>query len=325
MECFDISVSSVMGKDNDNNNKIFKTLDAAINILKNGNKIIVYPGKYDGINIESDENLFSYHLEGIGSDVQIREIIYNGYIINNISNVKLQMIELKCSDSHFDFKNVNFIGNNKIECSEYLTSLCNSNNYIEFDNCKFGINFQIMIKNGSYNLTFKNCKFSNSSIPFIYTKNGNIDIKLTLCNFNTSMLFNKNAFVNIHHTSCIFTDSIWTGKECIVHTKDGEININENQSSIPKINNIEIDDFLHCAIKINTDLDNIIQLKADTEFVYACGKNSLKVALPHTSLIKNGHYIEILNEALSVIINDVEYKKKNIKIRFIIGNGWIFY
>ena len=47
--------------------------------------------------------------------------------------------------SNLDISNVEFIGGHTFKCRGYPESLENPNNDIEFSNCTFGINFQIVV------------------------------------------------------------------------------------------------------------------------------------------------------------------------------------
>lgn len=328
-----ISVDCVFGDeecDSSSIDKSFKTLDAALDSIKSGNKIYIYPGNYPGSNLSSSNGTFSYELEGTGTDVEIGFLNHEGFIDGIFKHMKIRDIELNCSNSYNDFRNILFMGGHKMKCKGFLGLVENPVNEIEFCDCTFGINFQIIVESGIYRFTFKNCKFRSKIIPIIYTKNGDITISTTLCNFNVPLVNNKNAIVYIYHTSCNFTTDIWTDKECSVFSKDGEVafsalkSYNIEQEKHIKTQQDDINSF-SVALEVDTNQYSHIELKSNTEFLKIHGLSSLIVELPNSKNVNNGHKIEIINDVPFIVINDVEYYSRLINIRFITQSGWIFY
>lgn len=330
---FNFIIDSINGNDenNFNNNEcILKTLDKALELLKTNGKIKILPGNYPGSHLTSINGPFSYQLEGTGLEVEIGLINHEGFVDGTFSNMKIRDLILNCSNSNIDFQKISFVGGHKMRCKGFLASVENPVNEIEFNDCIFGINFQITVESGMYNFTFKNCKFKSKIMPIIYVKDGDVEIKATLCNFNVPIVSNKRGCVYIYHTSCNFVTELWNGKECSVFSKDDEVALstlksykieNELVEPIKELNT----NLFSKALEINTDNFTYIQLKNNTEFIRVYGSSFLVIDLPDTTNINNGHKIEIVNQAPFITINDVEYYNRIINIRFITQSGWIFY
>lgn len=326
----------------------FKNLDVALETIKSGNKIKIYPGNYPGSNITSINGPFQYELEGTGLEVEMGLIGHEGFIDCKFKDMRMRDVDLNCFSSNLDFQRITFIGGHKLKCKGYLCSNENPSNEIEFVDCTFGINFQITVESGIYCFTFKNCKFKSKIMPIIYVKDGDVEIKATMCNFNTPIVVNKRGCVYIHHTSCNFTTELWNGKECSVFTKDDEVAFSalksykienydqyENNEQYIKQNqqlqhhhkqhkNDDIGLFSR-ALEINTNQFSHVKLKENTEFLRVYGSSNITIDLPDVKNLNNGHKIEIINEVPFVTINDTEYYSRMINIRYITQNGWRFY
>jgi hypothetical protein len=308
----------------------FKSLDKAIDEIKSGNKILIYPGNYAGSHLASTNNIFQYELDGTGLDVELGVINHEGFVDGIFRNMKIRDVDFLCSSSNCDFYNVSFIGSHTFKCKGYSNVLENPTNDIEFTDCTFGINFQFLVESGMYNFTFKNCKFRSKVMPIFFIRGGNVEIKTTLCNFNAPIVINKRGSVYIYHNACNFTTELWTGKECSVFSRDNEVALSALKSykiepDQHKVVNISDLGQFSKTLDIDTEHYQYVELRPNTEFVRVFGPNSIKIDLPDTSNILNGHKIEILRNGPIIIINDIEYFNVLINIRFITNSGWIFY
>lgn len=332
---YNISVDCVRGNDEIlevSDGVSYKSLDKALSILKNGSRIFLHPGYYPGSNLEVTDNPFIYELEGTGMDVELGEIIHEGYVDGTFKSMKIRDVKLQCSNSCIEFQNISFVGSHKMTCKGFLGTCENPLNEIEFKDCTFGNGYQIYISSGMYCFTFKNCKFRSKKIPIIYVHNGDAEIKATLCNFEVPIVFNRKGVVYIYHTACNFNTEICIGdKECSVFSKDGEVSLSGMKSYIiPKEEQIkhlskpESCD-LSKAIEIDTDKYPEVKLRYNTEFVYCHGSGILQIELPDTADVENGHRIEISNDTPFVIIEDIKYFDRTIIIRYLISCGWHFY
>lgn len=214
------------------------------------------------------------------------------------------------------------------------------NNEHVFNNCTFGINFQIIPYSGIHKFTFKNCTFKNSSIPFILAKAADIEVYLTSCNFENTVVENQNSVVYIYYTSCIFKKNMWTGKECATFASGDEIITTSGLKSIKSSNSdykeqrilytepiIRPKQAIFKAIKIDSDdyEDAQLKLKPETEFVYITGNKPVRIFLPDQNEVENAHYIQILNKSSYVRIDDKDYSDRVINIRYLSCGEWVFF
>lgn len=189
---FSFFVDLINGIDSDTNdvNKTYKTLEHALSLLNSGDNVFIYPGKYSGINLESETNMFEYGIKGFGHVVEFGEIKHTGFIKSLIENIKIRDVICESSSSIFTYKNIEFIGGHTFLCKGFNKSLEIPTNEIEFIDCTFGINFQLIVKSGIYNISFKNCTFRSKILPLICLKGGTVDLKLTLCNLDVPIVNN---------------------------------------------------------------------------------------------------------------------------------------
>lgn len=350
-ENFDIYVNCISGDDKKASvDKLipYKTLDSALDDAKIGDRFFIDPGTYSGFSIESDsENLnpFEYSVNGTGKNVILNEVEHKNCINCYYKDVRIRDLDFQCLNSDSTFENVFFVGNHKmiLRSMKHVNGAI-PNNEITFLNCHFGINFQIFSVSGIYKLTFKNCTFKSISIPFIFADNGDIEINLTSCNFDTNVVECNKCYVTIYYTSCIFKKPIWIGNECMTYAAGDEILTVSGLKSVKSSPGLYKEQFqvvykqekheineLYKAIKFDThemvslDLKPELELKPETEFVHIVGKYPATIFLPNTNLIQNGHRIEILNNSTQVIIGELKYSDRIITIRHVINNGWVFF
>lgn len=314
----------------------FRTTDRAIEVSKTGTKIFIHPGNYSGVDIETQsQNSFEYNIHGTGKNVIFNYVKHSGYINCTYKEILIKDLVYNCSNTESIFDGVNFCGGHKMICKGLSNSTESPLNEIEFQNCSFGINFQIHVESGMYKFTIKNCKFAKGIIPIIYVKSGDVELNVTYSNFSVPLVNNLKGCVYIHHNSCIFKDRIWIGNECSIFSSDDLI-IMSGQRSIKKCQDnlvlpicLNIKNEIYKGIEVNTDdfhsSELKFELKKETEFVYVTGKNPLTIILPDEAVIQNSHYIQILNNSTILIINDLQYSNRIINIRYLFGRGWIFF
>lgn len=339
---YDIIVNCSVGIDSiDDRNEIpYKTTDSAIDDAQNGSSILVYPGTYSGIDIETQNlNPFEYNITGYGKNTFFNSVIHKGFVNSVYKSISLHDIEIyTVSECTLKFDNVYFIGGHKMILKMINNINVSQLNEITFCDCEFGINFQIIIKSGIYKITFKNCTFKSKVIPIIYSYYGEIELYITTCNLEVPIIENKKSIVYIYHSSSIFKNEIWGGKECSVFSMNEQQTLsnlksqktyhselsNRKLSQILSSNNKVVSD-IYKAIQIDSSEFNIIKLKNETEFVHILGIIPVTIILPEEKSISNGHYIQILNEGSIAIINGLQYTDRVINIRYLFNRGWIFY
>lgn len=331
---YDLSVDCVRGIDSDIKDRdpslSFKTMDKAMSTLDFGKKLFVFPGDYQGVDLFCPEH-FNYEIEGSTIGSNLLEFTHEGIVSLKVFRIKFFDVNFKCCNSTVLFKYSEF-GPHQIILDGYNSTEETPINEIEFQECIFGINSQIICIGGAYSISFKNCTFRNKIIPQIVAKGGIIQLNLSLCNLNTELVYNKGGDVYILYTTCIFSKDIWIGNECQVITND-----ERSMSSPPieytrTISSTSINESFTKAISIDTDDISYeypnqvieLELKPDTEFLYVCGSHSLKVLLPDHIFIQNGHKIEIVKDNPLILIDGNEYFSRKITIRFV-GLRWIFY
>ena len=298
-------IDCINGNDN---SEILKNIEIALEKLKNKETLILMEGIYPGINIEIDNKSekFEYCVIGSGIKTELCQIIHNGKINCSFKNVKVKDINLT-DDESITFEDVEFYGNN---C---LTSSKTKNTQLRFVNCIFGINYQLMIKKGIFNISFLNCVFRKKRrIPIILCKYADINIKITDCKFDVELIHNDKSIVNIECIDCNF-NSIFSGESCIT-------NINNNQKSnrIEQCNN----DVDVIAKTINTNQKSKIKLTLTVEFVYLKGSNPIVIDLPTNAEL--GHRIEIHKKCPFIVIDNRYYYGNFIRI-VRMENEWLIF
>lgn len=296
-----ITVDCIGGNDNENS-KNFKTLDYCMEKINSGNSVFILPGAYPGLNVESIESIFEYTLEGTGIDVELFEVTHKGKINAKYKKMKMREIRIEGIGNALDFREVDFSHNHEFFCiqnNNNNNNTCNIQDDLTFIDCTFGINYQLIVKTGNYNITFRNCIFRGKrKIPIIVAKQSKVKLNVTLCDFDVPLIHNENSLVNIQHCNCNFTQ-LWSGMQCYVR--------NNQKTKI-------VDSNKYCRIKISHSV----------EFLVIRGKFSITIDLPDIDKIQDGHIIEILNQCPVVKINGRKYYKNIIKIR-LVENCWFIY
>lgn len=329
-----IEIDSTRGNINDNNrNTPFRRIDDALKVAEDGDNLEIFPGIYDGIDLIAKRKPFSFQIEGKScSSVTIEKISHTGYINSKFKSVKLKDLNFELIGTTTTFDDDIFVGGHILYCSNFSSSCENPLNEINFNDCSFGVNFQITVTSGLYSFSFKNCTFSSKSIPIIVGKGGIIDIKATMCNFDTPIIVNEKSTVNIHYTCCTFSKDICIGNECVVFTNDlapslsalrtysyrrSDYSNSSERSPLNIINENIINDLEYKAIHVDTNEAENLILENLTEFILVDGENPLTVTLPNTENLSNGHCIEFSSRVPYMTINKEMYFERNIKIRYI--------
>lgn len=314
----------------------YKTTDKAIEDAKTGVRIFVHPGNYSGVDIETKSaNAFEYNIYGAGKNTVFNSVSHSGFINSSYKDLSIRDMLYICSGTESTFENVTFVGGHKMICKCFFGVNENPTNELEFQNCTFGINFQIFVVSGMYKFTFKNCTFKNKVMPIVYVDCGDVELNITYSNFSVPVVENHKGCVYIYHTSCIFKDRIWSGKECSLFKIGDEqtaSGLRSQKSYYDEKQTVQIKDSdsyeeneIFKAVEVDTDEFSIIQLKPETEFVYVSGRGPLTIVLPDEKYIKNSHYIQVLNNSTIVIVDDLQYSDRIINIRYLLGRGWIFF
>lgn len=308
----------------DENGNIFKTLEYALDKLKTKGTIMILPGTYSGVDLESVENIFEYSIIGTGSDVDIHSINHEGKINSTYKSVKLRGVTIKGNKNILDFKDVELSGGYSLNCEKTGDD---EETEINFIDCVFGIGYQVLLKNGNYNIIFRNCIFRGKRrTPIIISKHSHVMLKVSLCDFDVPLIYNDKSSVYIHYSNCNFTN-LWTGKECSCFTSQEELIRNEtrtlvlvqdeNSSSGNKVRKTS------GRVKtINTNEFSKVEIPNFIEFVCFKGRYPINVDLPDD--VNIGHKIEIYKDCPYIIISNIEYYGKIIKVRML-EDGWFIY
>lgn len=320
-----LNVDSIYG--DDNNLDCFKTLTKAIDVSKTGDTISLMPGTYDSFQIRSKTTNFELKFQGSGFNTVCSQSNFEGYFDITYENLKMDVCSINSSSSNFVFRDVKFVNFNTMNLSSY-SSIINDNphNYIVFEKCTFGRNFQILVGGGDYIISFKSCNISGK-IPLIFAKQGSVTVKLSNIDFDYPVLMNKNAYVEIQHTCCNFTCPIYQGKESLVYTKDGLTSSSPHERSASIIfeqvkggENIDYEKELYAAIVINSNETEEIPIHKYTKLIVNNGNSLLYVSFPHET--NNGHIVTIYSSS-PVEIKGVIYDERIIKYAWIYDHGWI--
>ena len=254
-----------------------KTLTKAIEISKSGDIISLLPSTHEPFQIRSKTTHFELKIIGSGNNTLCPQSAFEGFFDISYENIKIESCYIKSSSSNFNFKDVKFVTMNTIILEAYHENKSEDpRTHIIFERCKFDYNFQIIIKNGNYVLSFKSCEIKGK-IPLVFAKRGDITIKISNTDFENPILMNVDCVAEIQYTCCNFTCPIYNGKETLLYTKDNMIGstspferersvINydkggcyetspnsENKPKIDKKNSIEYLREFYGAIMINSD------------------------------------------------------------------------
>jgi len=280
-------------------------LDSLIDNLEYGEKIILDEGNYLGIDLHSES--FSYSLEGNDKKPLIYYVSHNGNIKSEYSNVILNQVELNGNINSFSFNNVEFRGNQEISCKN---SECTE---LLFENCLFGINYQIIVKKGVFQINIKNCIFKNSrEIPIIFAKNSEVDITIQNCNFNVPLIYGLNSSVLIKHYNCTFKQLFF--KEMSNFTVENLKNkIYRCKNCCHKCSSVKT---------ISSDYYDFVEISKFIKFIRIVGKKSITIIPPEN--VNMGHRFQVYNESNFVIINNREYNEKLLNV-ILMEDDWFIY
>lgn len=342
----------------------FKTLTQAIKISKTGDNILLMPGTYEPPEIKSRTNHFECKITGSGNNTISSQSSFEGFFNFSYENLKLDNILIKSTSSNFSFKDVNFISMCTMQLETYHDNKTEDHRtHIVFDRCSFNHNFQIIIENGSYVLSFKSC-IIKGKIPLIYAKRGDITIKISNTDFEYPILSNKDCIAEIQHTSCNFTCPIYTGKDTLIYTKDNFLSISPLQERGRSVSNSAIlidkgfksydedcyDDRdgdledIHIRERKSSTGEKISSIRYQKELYGAIiMDSSVYEELPihrFTKLVvnkgmdpltvklpkeaENGHILEIFSEG-PILIGTNIYNDKYLKLAWIYSYGWWIY
>lgn len=345
-----IKVDNIYGIDRDfvpsikDENPYLNTISKAIELSKSSDVISLSPGTYDPYHIKSSTNVFELTIIGSGSNSICPQSSYEGFFDLTFENVKIDNMEIISSSSNFTFRDTKFTTLNVMQLGRYSKNIGDIHQtYIVFDRCKFGYNYQIILNDGNYVISFKSCEITGK-IPIVFARKGSLILNISSTDFSNSILMNRNCMAEIHHSCCNFNCPIYQGKETLVQTKDYLFNISpsvtttefferERSSStlaVPDIdllynksendqNNEKLLRELRGAIMLNSDTYPVLDVHKYTKLIVNNGSEILTLNLPEDS--ENGHILTIYSNS-NVIINKVKYTNKIIKLAWIFGHGW---
>ena len=297
--------------------RIYKTIEFALDNITTNGIIIVKSGNYSGINLETSSKKFEFELEGAGNSTEINFYNFKGSIELKTKNVRLQEVSINTNFSVFTFTDVDFYGNNKF----FIDGL---NNEIEFVNCSFGVNYQLIIKNGRQRITFKNCSFRGTrTIPIIYSKFGKHNIYAMLCNIRSvPFIFNVSSLITIYKINCLI-EILYSGEYCKQKTEDSD-NEESSQLLYSFENNKNKNDNSMITRTINTDDYFRIRIDIKTKFLRLTGTKCIIIEFPNIKYLSIGHKLEIVNEARNFIFEGLTYYNSYCKI-ILLEDGWFVY
>lgn len=345
-----IKVDNVYGIDRDlvpslnDDNQYLNTISKAIELSKSGDVISLSPGTYDPYHITSKTTNFELKIIGTGSNSICPQSSYEGFFDMSFENMRIDNMEITSSSSNFSFRDVKFTTLNTMQLKKYNKNIGEIHQtYIIFDRCKFNYNYQIILNDGNYVISFKSCEITGK-LPIIFARKGSLTLNISSTDFEYSILMNKDCMAEIHHSCCNFNCPIYQGKETLVYTKDYLFNISPTSTSnelferersmstliIPEVNlnfskgeseqnNDMIIRELRGAIMINSDEYPVLDVHKYTKLVVNTGKEPLTLNLPKDS--ENGHILTIYSES-NVTIGKITHTSKVIKLAWIFGYGW---
>lgn len=336
-----LKVNTLTGSDEDYlsaqniDSHTFKTLEKAIEVSKTGDTISLSPGVFECFKINSFKTNYELKILGSGLNSVCKGIGLTGYFDFTVENAKLQTVEINSSNSRFNFINTKFTSLNIMELNK--NPRCESEDktvYITFERCIFDYNFQIIMKDGDYVISFVNCQF-NSKIPLMLAKKGNLKVNLTNVNFENTLIKNDKAIVEYSYVSCNFPPDIplFIGSPCMDKSREKIQSIlstyetprkstvsgqNENDSSDQSV---EYQKERDGAISFSSNDFDQIKLRRYTRLVNNTGEATLKVILADEA--DNGHQVVIISENAPVVIDEKTYREPYLIFGFIYDYGWI--
>lgn len=347
-----LKVDTVYGNDDEDDTSqkdvehIFKTLNKAITVSKNGDTITLPPGIFEYFNISSKTTNFELKIIGSGNNTVCGGAVFTGFFDFTFDSVKCDSLEIRSSVSHFNFRDVRFVSLNTMELygysdipTDYQEGI-EKTTYITFEKCRFDHNFQIIMKEGDYVLSFNNCQFIGK-IPLIYAKKGFLKVNLTNVNFENTLLKNDKAIVEYSYVACNFPPDIpfYIGTDCMNKSREVIQKAHSSYSSPLTFDKSHINGVTPSDISNNSDIDyqkefygaisfssndnDEIRAHRYTRLINNTGDTTLKVILPQEA--DNGHQIVIVSEKADIIVGTETYKEPCIIFGFIYDYGWIKY
>lgn len=332
----EIIVDTILGKDEDREieDLPYLTLDKAIDISKSGDLIKISPGTYNPIQLFSKTKPFEITITGSGFNSICNKFVFDGMFDVTMKDLKIDSITFNTFNSNFKFVNCKFTARNEINLndSDIPFEGEKESTYISFEDCIFDSNFQMKLEVGKYNIAIKSCEIRHSTIPLIYTRNGELNLKLNMINLEIPILKNSKAYVEIQYTCCNFMCPLYSGNECVTYTKDTIYSLSPQIMTQSQFiidddkckgdNTDEIDIFR--AVALDTDkFPQRLIIHKYTNIFRIFGKNPAYLILPLEKDLQNGYRLEIFSEVPFVDINGTKYSKKHILLIWIYGDGWL--
>ena len=341
-------VDIMSGNDENDNSygSIFQTLGKAIEVSKTGDTIMLLPGTHDSVEVSSRTTHFELKIKGTGNNTICSRFSFNGFLDLTFEDILIESIDIISSSSNFHFKNVKFAGMHVMNIRKYENNLGDEHRTcFIFEDCKFERNFQMRYEGGNHIISIKSCEI-RGQLPLILCKKTGATIKLTNVNFDDSILLNNDSYVDVQHTGCNFTCPLYKGKETLVYTKDNyvspsidglqygspyifkeKLNFDKgdvNNESVKFCDKVHLSDEveIYGGIEIDSSEFRSLNVHRVTEFIRVIGSNSVELILPRNPI--NGHLLEIYTDSV-IIINDVEYHNRLIRIRWTANGGYFFY
>lgn len=316
-----LTVDCINGNDSDIERRLFLTAEAALDNMNPGEKMTINPGLYSGMHLESLSILYPLEIEGFGIKSEFQTLNFYGMISAEISKMRFNCINLSLIEGFVKFENVDFYGNSSFMISKIFSDNKDSVSEIIFSNCTFGINYQLILESGNYRMQFKNCTFrSTRTIPFIYSRKGTYLIDIILCVVrDVPFIFNKNARIEINQINSLISEL------SLQPVKDNSSQV-QNFSTFenPSGRNFERNDIFSFRTVNSADYSTII-LDIYVKFLRVIGKYNLDITLPNLSSLKIGHRIEIVNEAVSIRVNNTLYSGECYICAIYLKEGWFVF
>lgn len=332
----EIIVDSISGKDDrrDNEDMPYLTLDKAIEISKSGDIIKISSGTYNPIQLFSKTKPFEITIVGSGFNSICNKFVFDGLFDVTFKDLKIDSLVMNTFNSNFKFINCKFTARNEmtLDKSDIPFEQYKEATYMSFEGCIFDSNFQMKLESSKFHIAIKSCEIRHSTIPLIYTRNGELNLKLNIVNLEIPILKNSKAYVEIQYTCCNFMCPLYSGSECVTYTKDTIYSVSpqvitQSQFIIDNDkckgdNNDEVD--IYRAVALNTDrFPQRLLIHKYTHVFRIFGKNPAFLILPPETELQNGYRLEIFSEVPFVEINNVKYSKRHIILIWIYGDGWL--
>ena len=263
--------------------------------------------------------------------------------------IEIKKFERTLGDEHrtcFIFDNCKFENNFQI-------TIIDGNHIISVKSCEMRGNIPLILcKNAGVDVKLTNLNFD---IPILFNKNSYVEIQHTGCNFTcplfkgkeeNTLVYTKDNYqspqidnLKMYSSPYEFTENksnqISQGSQLTqlieILSGEGKGSERDTRDLISAIESLKIiidndreerENFGGIELDSTMPMFRFLKVHKYTKFIRIKGNNSVTLVLPKDPI--NGHLLEIYTDAV-VIIDDIEYHNKLIRIRWTVNGGYFFY